>query len=120
MTKVPSETVPPRKVYALTDDGLSELREFWTMWGVLSGRINHSTTEGIGMARNWIELVTGSLAERPGLMKASGTLPLLVGCDLVVEAGTIDELGPCSSPPPSSPCRSSNPAAPPLRSPAAP
>jgi len=40
VTKVPSETVPPRKVYALTDDGLSELREFWTMWGVLSGRID--------------------------------------------------------------------------------
>ncbi len=40
VTKVPSETVPPRKVYALTDDGLAELREFWTMWSVLSGRIN--------------------------------------------------------------------------------
>ncbi len=40
MTKVPSEKVPPRKVYALTDDGLAGLREFWTMWGVLSVRIN--------------------------------------------------------------------------------
>lgn len=36
----PSEVGPPRKFYALTDQGQEELRSFWAKWGFVSSKIN--------------------------------------------------------------------------------
>ncbi|WP_125100516.1 PadR family transcriptional regulator [Leucobacter chromiireducens] len=37
--KVPSEKGPPRKVYALSKEGESQLTEFWDTWDTLDARI---------------------------------------------------------------------------------
>ncbi|WP_314456424.1 PadR family transcriptional regulator [uncultured Microbacterium sp.] len=37
--KVPSEKGPPRKVFALNDDGRAQLAEFWTTWSTLADRL---------------------------------------------------------------------------------
>jgi PadR family transcriptional regulator, regulatory protein PadR len=37
--KVPSEKGPPRKVYALNDQGQEHLEEFWRTWSFLAERL---------------------------------------------------------------------------------
>jgi PadR family transcriptional regulator, regulatory protein PadR len=37
--KVPSEKGPPRKVYALNDQGREHLEEFWRTWSFLTERL---------------------------------------------------------------------------------
>src|SRR5688572_10317130 len=44
--KVPSEKGPPRKVYALNDEGRQYLEEFWDTWGFLAQRLEQLRTEG--------------------------------------------------------------------------
>jgi len=38
--KKPSDMGPPRKFYALNDDGRKELRKFWAKWEFVSSKIN--------------------------------------------------------------------------------
>lgn len=38
--KRPSDVGPPRKFYALTDQGVSELQSFWAKWDFVSSKIN--------------------------------------------------------------------------------
>ena len=40
ITKKPSDMGPPRKFYALNDDGRKELRKFWEKWGFVSSKMN--------------------------------------------------------------------------------
>lgn len=44
--KVPSEKGPPRKVYALNDEGRQYLEEFWDTWGFLAQRLEQLRTKG--------------------------------------------------------------------------
>lgn len=44
--KVPSEKGPPRKVYALNDQGRDQLQEFWHTWAFLADRIDHLKESG--------------------------------------------------------------------------
>ena len=39
-TKKPSEVGPPRKFFALNDEGRKELARFWEKWEFVSSRIN--------------------------------------------------------------------------------
>lgn len=39
VTKVPSPSGPPRKVYALNANGQNELDEFWRTWSFLAERL---------------------------------------------------------------------------------
>ena len=38
--KQPSEVGPPRKFYALTEQGVKELQNFWDKWDFVSSKIN--------------------------------------------------------------------------------
>lgn len=40
ITKKPSDMGPPRKFYALNDDGRKELRKFWEKWEFVSSKMN--------------------------------------------------------------------------------
>lgn len=40
ITKKPSDIGPPRKFFALNDEGRKELRKFWEKWEFVSSRIN--------------------------------------------------------------------------------
>jgi len=44
--KVPSEKGPPRKVFALNDDGRAQLAEFWTTWSTLADRLEALREKG--------------------------------------------------------------------------
>jgi len=40
ITKKPSDMGPPRKFFAINDEGREELRKFWEKWEFLSSKIN--------------------------------------------------------------------------------
>ncbi|MFC3802346.1 PadR family transcriptional regulator [Cohnella sp. GCM10012308] len=40
ITKKPSELGPPRKFFAINDDGRAELRKFWEKWEFVSSKMN--------------------------------------------------------------------------------
>ena len=44
---VPSEKGPPRKVYALNDQGRQHLEEFWKTWGFLAERLEQLHDRGL-------------------------------------------------------------------------
>lgn len=37
--KKPSEIGPPRKLYLLNDNGMRELKQFWTKWDFISSKL---------------------------------------------------------------------------------
>ncbi|WDM11166.1 PadR family transcriptional regulator [Streptomyces lavenduligriseus] len=46
VTKRPSAVGPPRKFYALNDDGREELARFWAKWQYVSSRIDKLRESG--------------------------------------------------------------------------
>ncbi|GIO59674.1 PadR family transcriptional regulator [Paenibacillus cineris] len=40
ITKKPSDMGPPRKFFAINDEGREELRKFWEKWEFVSSKIN--------------------------------------------------------------------------------
>jgi len=44
--RVPSEKGPPRKVFALNEDGRAQLAEFWATWALLAGRLEALREKG--------------------------------------------------------------------------